>query len=662
MSKTLIFFLSVFILISGNTFSQSKFGNATMEELTMTEFPQDSAASAVILSKTGETRFTYNEQTGFQFEYTLKMKVKILKNEGLDICNQSISYYQENRTTGEKITGLSSTTYNLENGKIVKTKLSKDYIFDENVEDMWKIKKFTIPAAKVGSVVEFKYTLSSIYLYQLRDFKFQDNYPILYTSYEIIIPEYYNYNFNMQGYEKIKTESTPTNESFLVNYRDDNGRMRSDKVTCRATEYTFTGTDIPRIKDEPLMWTLNDYITKISFELRSTQYPWSTIKSLTTTWKDVDKRLFDAGEFGGNLKRAGLFKEEIDKGDITLDRAREIQNLVKSKAKWNDSNSLTPKNLKDALKTGLGNSADMNFLLINALKAGGFDAYPVVMSTRSSGRLPIANPSVSELNYTITGVKIDTAMYYTDASSRYGDWNILPHKALVEKARVVDPAFSEWIDLSTLSKGVSYTMANIKLTDKGMVANVTEMLRGESALLFKENYFKHKDQVEYLEKKAAGLSGDITDYTIKGVEEAGSDVKTQFTFTKEMDITEDILYLNPLVEKIMTENPLKAESRKFPINFSNTLEYKQIISIEIPEGYVVDELPQSEKFVFGENDLVWIYKIAQTGNKIQLQIVYQVNKLTILQTEYTELQDFFSKMTLKNSEQIVLKKGSAPQQ
>lgn len=172
--KTHAGFLILMLLVSTClSYSQTKFGNATMDELNMTVYPQDSTASAVILSKEGETRFIYNEVNGFQFEYTLKVRMKILKNEGLDLCNQSISYYQESRSTGEKIIGLSGTTYNLENGKIVKTKLSNDYIFDEDVENLWKVKKFSMPGAKVGSVVEYKYTITSIYLYELREFVFQ---------------------------------------------------------------------------------------------------------------------------------------------------------------------------------------------------------------------------------------------------------------------------------------------------------------------------------------------------------------------------------------------------------------------------------------------------------------------------------------------------------
>lgn len=658
--KFYTYLLGALFLLQGHVlFSQSKFGNATLEELNMTVYPQDSAASAVILSKVGETRFVYNELNGFQFEFTLKVKMKILKSEGLDLCNQSFSYYQESNSVGEKITGLSGTTYNLEDGKIVKTKLSNDYIFDENVEKKWKVKKFSMPAAKVGSVVEFKYTITSVYLYELREFSFQTSVPILYTSYEIIIPDYYYYNVNMQGYESLITKKEPSNLNFSVNYRDDDGRYHNERVSVNADKYLMVGKDIPAIKSEPYLWALDDYVTKVSFELRSIKYPWSTFKSLTTTWGEVDRRLLEAEDFGGNLKKTGLFKDDISNTGQTLDRAVEILGLVKSKVKWNDQISLTPDNLKDALKTGMGNSADINFLLINALKAGGFNAYPVVMSSRGKGRLPIANPPISELNYAIAAVEIDTLTYYTDAASKFGAWNVLPERSLVTQARAINGTNSDWVDLSTKTKGISSIVASVEFTDKGMKSIVKDIMRDEAALKFKGYYEKFKDQSEYTENLSSRLNGTIEDFEISGENSSGDDVRLSYTLMKSRSIGDDMIYFNPLVERIFTENPFKAETRKFPVNFDCLTDYKQIISVTIPEGYVVEELPQSTKVVYGDNELTFLYRIAASGNRVQIQYYYQINKLELYQESYSELQDFFTKMVAQSSAQIVLKKAGS---
>lgn len=174
----------IFLFQVQESHSQSKYGNATMDELNMTVYPEDTTASAVILLKKGDLRFIFSELYGFQFEYAIQVKIKILKTEGLDWCNQEISYYETNRSTKEQINGLSGTTYNLEDGKITKTKLAKEFITDEDIDNTLKVKKFSMPAAKVGSVIEYKYTIVSDYYYNLRDFRFQESIPIAYVNFE----------------------------------------------------------------------------------------------------------------------------------------------------------------------------------------------------------------------------------------------------------------------------------------------------------------------------------------------------------------------------------------------------------------------------------------------------------------------------------------------
>lgn len=658
MKKLFTILLLITFITTGLNGQEPKFGNVTMDEMNMTVYPQDTSAVALILLKKGETRFIHSELSGFQFEYTLQMKIKILKNEGLEFCNQEVSFYQENRTTGEKITGLNGTTYNLENGKITKTKLSKEFINDENVDEKWILRKFTMPAAKVGSVIEFKYTLVSDYFYDLRDFKFQSSAPTLYTSYQVTIPEYFYYNTNVQGYESIKTARKPVNESFNVNYRDDAGRLRSENFRCGAEELTFVGRNLSAIRNEPYLWTLNDYISMVSFELKQIKYPWTTVRNFSSSWENIDKELFSSSSFGGNLKRTGYFKDEVAK-DISLENAKIIQNMVKSRVKWNEKNRVVPTNLKDALKDGLGSSADINFLLINALKAAGFEAYPVVLSTRSNGRLPMANPSATALNYVITALKIDTAFYFTDASAKYGDWNILPPKCMVPQARImVNETRASWVDLTKVSSGFFIINNIMEFTDSGLLCKVTGIDRGNSAYSFRSNYYAQKNEAEYIEKIESQLSAEIENFKVTGADNPDEDVKVEFVLKKDIaGLGDEYIYFSPIVFKPFSENPFKNETRKFPVNFDYPEIYRQIINIHIPEGYVVEELPKSEKIVFGDNDdLSFTYRIANDPQKVSLQYVFQTNNLLILPTEYEALKDFFSKIVMKNSEQIVLKK------
>lgn len=637
--------------------AQSKFGNATIDELKMTEYPNDTTADALILIKQGETRFKYED--GFQFEFTFQVKIKILKQEGLEWCNQSISYYEISNKSKEKITNLSGTVYNLEDGKITKTKLSKEYISDQDSDGKWKIKKFSLPGAKVGSVIEFKYVITSDFLYELREFAFQESIPSLYSSYEIVIPEYFNYNVNSQGYIPFdQSDRTLVNESFTL--RIDGGTTGpavNDRVTCKATKYIFKASNIPAMKYEPYTWTINDYISKVTFELKSTQMPRSNIKYYSTTWENIAKELLDSGNFGGNLKKTGLFKKDFEKVEPSAENARNVLYSIRDQVKWNKSNSFYPSNLNEALKTGLGNSADLNFLLINALNASGIEAYPVVISTRSNGLLPMSHPSLSAFNYCLTAIKIDTTMFFVDAADKYSDLNLLPAKCMVSQARVITPQSSYWVDLSTISTSTAIRNIQWNPSEEGYNVAIDEVMRGNIAhdfrVDFNENY---KDQDEYVEKLQSKLEGQIENFSIDGILNSAQDIKVSYTLKSNIETNGEYIYISPIIIKQFSENPFKKETREHPISFDYLTNFKQNIIINIPDGYVAEEVPKSEKLAFTDNKINLSYTTAQQGNKILIRYGFQLNTLLFLQLEYEYLKDFYSKAVSKNNDQIVLKK------
>lgn len=643
--------LIVMLLFAANIHAQTKFGNATMEELQMTTYPEDTTTTAVILLKKGTTYFTYDYNLyGFQRKQTIEMKIKILKPEGLKWCTDEISYRDHGIDKRERIDGLSGTTYNLENGKIVKTKLSKEFISEESVDDKLKVRKFTMPAAKVGSVIEYKYNIVSDFFYIVPDFWFQTSIPTAEVFYEITLPEYFRFNKSTVGYERLALKTEPANERF---------RVGTEYVNCNADRFTFTGKNISALRNEDHLWTIEDYRSKVTFEISSIQMPFSRTIDFSTTWPNIDKEFFGSGTFSSNLKKTGLFKDEIKPMETNLVNAHEILNIVKYKVKWNEKNQLYPTNLNDALKTGLGSSADMNFLLINALKAGGFNASPVLISTRSNGRVPITHPSASAFNYVITALQIDTLTYFTDASSKYSDWNILPEKCMVTQGRLLNETDTRWVDLSTLSTGSTYINAQYEFVEGKLQGQISEERKGNAAIDFKNFYFGHKDKDEYIEKKANHLSCQIKDFDIQN--ELRTDVGVKASYTLHSDVTtgDEYLYINPLLVKHISDNPFKNEKRIFPVNFDHIQSYVQIVEINIPEGYAVEELPKSERFMIGDGSPIrLVFHAAQVDNKIKIHYQYVLKSLLFLPSDYEILKEFFGKIVLKNSEQIVLKKIS----
>lgn len=654
---TLILSLSFPTLILG----QSQYGKITMDEMKMTTCDIDSSASAVVLMKDGFTQFLYKDLTGqFVHEYTYRAKIKILKEDGLEYCENSIFYYVGRQIDSrEELRGLSGTTYNFENGKITRTKLTKEFIVEEEHDGENKRTKFTMPGAKVGSVIEFKYTITSPFNYSIRDFDFQSYIPVQYVKYEIIIPEYFMYSTPIQGYERINTKSEPTNVRISMRLRDEYNRPFTYDDNCSGVKQIHIGENLPAMKLEPFMWSRGDYISRLSFELRSFQFKYSMVKQYSTTWADVDKRLFELGSFGGSLKKTGIFKNDPKPATLDLAAASKIIMELRSKVKWNEKTSIAASNLDKVMKEGLGDSGDLNFLGINALNAAGFEAFPIILSTRSNGRIPLTHPSITAFNYTILGVVIDNKLYTIDVADKYSIWNVLPDKTMVTKARIMQKDRTRWVDLSSSSKGIEYIMSTYKFDEDGqLVGDINTTFRNKSAYQFRKEYYqKYKDEAEYIDNLSKAIGLPIENFKTDNLNSASGQVKRSFTIKPDNRLGDDLLYIDPMVIKHISENPFKSEERKFPVQFDYLQDYIQAINIIIPEGYVVEELPESISYMLDEEgNIKFTYQVSANEHSVSIQYRYDLKNLLILPEKYQDIKEFYAKIIEKCSEVIVLKK------
>ena len=78
--------------------------------------------------------------------------------------------------------------------------------------------------------------------------------------------------------------------------------------------------------------------------------------------------------------------------------------------------------------------------------------------------------------------------------------------------------------------------------------------------------------------------------------------------------------------------------------------------MEIPVGFVVDEMPKSAKVDLNEGEGFFEYLISKSDNTIILRSRIKLNKATFLPEDYETLRSFFDYIVKKHAEQIVFKK------
>lgn len=634
-----------------------KFGKVTREELEMTVYPRDSTAKAIILNEDGQIFFNFNVDN-FVVDLELMKKIKILKQEGVEYATIKIPYYYKSTASREIINNLDAFAYNLEKGEIVKTKLDKKYIFDEKVNDNYHQMKFAIPNVKAGTVIEYKYVRRSPFYSNIPDWQFQTKIPVRKSRLEVVIPEYFLYNVDQIGYQPINSNETKINQTFSI---AGNGKISS--ITCTSRKLTFEVENLPALEDDNHIWCVDDYLSGVRFELNGTQFPNDLYHSYTSTWKDIEKNLSENSDFVKNISKSNPYKDEI-RALITplTDNKSKIEAIylyVKQKIRWNDTYAFFDNNPKEAIKNGIGNNAQINCILISVLNDAGFNAYAVMMSRRSMGRLPYAFPSLDKLNTYIVAVEDGTNTYYLDGSAYYGGLNMLPTDLMVDRARTFDMKNeNKWVDLTSLSKNQKINIVEAVINPEGDIeGTLKSFYKNEDAYTFKKMFSELKDSTEYIEKMKADNNLEIKNISITNHKDLMSNVVLEdLSFLKKSDSNGDYLYINPLIFQHITSNPFTQSERKLPIEFKYPQSFQLNASIIIPDNYLIEELPKSNIIKLEEAGGKMQYLIKQEDNKIQLSYKFDLNQTIFPETSYSFIRDFWGIIASKNAEMIVLKK------
>ena len=638
-----------------------KFGKPSMEELKMSHYEKDTTASAVMLYSLSDVYYQYIGND-FKLYYEYKFKVKVLKSDGTSSANIEIPYYnnEDNQSQKEVISQLEAYAYNLENGKIVRTKMDKDLVFKERVDKSNMKLKFSIPNVKVGTVFEYKYQLASDLYYEIDNWVAQYDIPVVYTKHEIVIPEYFVFNLEMRGRERIATKDETKPLQFNVNL----GQGEMQTVNCNGRQLTFIGNNVSALKKEKDVWCINDYRTKVDFELNGLNFPMQPYKPYTKTWKDIDKILLESDDFGKHLKMKNPYKEEmtlldIKETDNVEQKVGKIYNFLKKKITWDESYTLCSPEIKKAIKKGSGSNADINFILMSMLRDVNIECYPLVMSHKRIGILPITHPSIEKLNTFIIGIaNTDSTMVYFDGSSNGGYINIISPELMVDKARLIDPkSEGRWQDISQIGKNQIRGMVNAQIDLKGNIkGNRTMGYSGQYAAEMRDKYRMAKDSTDFIHSIETKENIKIKKFEAENMQSFSPQVKEKISFEKQATVNGDLIYINPLVFLHVDKNPYIESVRINPIELPYKEDYTVSINLKIPEGYKVEELPRPMSIKTQDGQGYCRYNIVNKDNSVMLNYSFAFNKLLYLPEEYPLIKTFWESIVEKNNEMLILKK------
>lgn len=594
-----------------------KFGKIELSDLEMTTYEKDSSASAVVLCD-------YGYFNGTELEFTRIVRIKILKKEGYAWADRVFP-------TSEKAT-IRGITYNLENGEIVKEKLSKKSIFSDRITQSYYNMRVAMPNVKVGSVIDIQFT----HPFLPNEWEFQKSIPVIHSELTIESNDYISFKKTFFGYEQLAV----------------------------STNGFWVAKDMPAFKKEPYVNSMDNYITKMEFNISNISIPGYFYKS-TSSWSDISKILYDSDKFGIVMKNSRYLKtlaEIIKRRELSeIETIKEAHKEIKNAIKWNDNNNLHTSvlSLNKVYKEKIGNSADINIALIQLLKLLDYDAEPIILSTRKNGMISPSGPNINKINYVIVGVKIGEDRILLDATEEYMPFDILPKKCLNGSGQIITKAKTAYIPLTAKKKDKQYFAYTVSMDeDLNLVGKLQSRKYEYAAFDFRKKYNSFNSKEEFINDFVNDNNGiEVQESSFDYIDDINQPVTEKYEVKLANYVTKigDEYYLNPMLTEAMLENPFKTNERLYPIDYAYKQSKTVIVNIQLPTNLQVVEIPKSVKMKLGENDGSFTYQIGIKNNLLNLKFSYSINKEVFIPTEYPNLKEFYNQIIAKHAEPIILK-------
>ena len=625
-----------------------KFGSVSDAEIDMTVYSPDTSAVAVMLYREYTMDLVISEVSGVIVkDITVHERIKVLKEEGKRFGDFSFLYLNSN-STKEAYSGVKVETFNRENGKVVRTKMSKKFDFDEKYAEDVRRRSFSAENVKVGSVIEVAYKFSSPRYYAIDDIDIQLTIPVNQTHIEVGYAEYFGVNRTQRG-------------SVLTRYRKDNRIANLPGATSYEVNLdVFDAVDVPALPAESHSFCPDQYRGAITYDLSSVVIPGVVFESISMKWPDVDKAISESDIFRvckGKFRDAKELEAALTGVEGDEARIAAVRNFVVGKVKWDEESQLVPDDAREILKRGSGSDADINALTASALNTLGYTAEPVMIRRRTSGMLIDHHISLRSFDTFILRVTAPGGQgpWYLDAARDEGYLNVLNPLFLVEKARVIPfNGSGEWVDLTNLTRSHVSELVKMRMEPDGTLTGSAQIVANhEDSYLVKAHYNSFDTEDAFLEDIESDEHIEITAFEIK--KEYGPTAEISYSFEKENEAG-SLLYIQPVLSSFHSSSDFRKEERKLPVDFPYPESITYSFSLEIPEGYVVEELPEKVGLTFPSLEGRIQFATQQVGNIVSVLYRASLGKMLVLPEEYADLRLFWETAIGVEKSTIVLKK------
>lgn len=638
--------------------SISPYGKIEKAEIEMKDCDFDKGAVAVKLLDWGNTYYTKGTVGVSEFKtiFEKRTRIKILKEKGIALADIKIRF--STSENGEQITKFNASTYNADAaGNIKTTPVTRQSIYTKKINKDYSEMIISFPEVKVGSIIEYKYTMERETMSQLPDWFFQGDIPVKYSEYQLAIPQIFRFIVKPSVIDPMEEKKKVANEIIA---------RANGVVSTKILTTNYIMRNLAAIKEEPFMGASKDYMQRLEFQLTQIDYGNNKISDLRSSWSDVLEELNNDEHFGVQLKKEMFdllsFIDEVKSMKEEDARIKKILNTVRQQIEWNGENAIyTDKGITKAWAAKKGNTADINLLLINLLNAAGIKAFPILLSTKDNGQVSPYYLQLSQFNTVMAYIPQKEGYLVLDATDKLTHYRLIPEKIVNSKGFIVDDDEGQWKDIEAGkhkykitaavqgnidTSGIMKGNALVSCLDYAKTQRCESWLQDKAQ--FKKDYFLNRDvalKIELLTVNNAAVDSLPLEQSVK--------------FSMQLSGSGDYKYFSANLFSGFDDNPFIADDRIADIDFGYQQEYVLFVNCAIPDNYKFDVLPENMSMIMPDTSIIFSRSIQAEENLLNLKIAILFKRPVYAATLYPELKDFYKKLFAKLNEQIVIKKKNA---
>ncbi len=631
------------------------FGKIPKEDLAMTVYEPDTTADAVVLCDFGECKVIRGSEA-FRQKFTRHKRIKILKSSGFGYADVSIPFYSYKKL--EKFY-FDRAQIKLPDGS--KVKLNKKDVFIEEVNDKWSAAKFTFPKVQEGCVIEYAYVINSSSIEQLHDWYFQDDIPTRYSEFRVEFPNYFVYSYLFQGKEGMQFI---TEQNGMNVFKGDNG-------TFRISNRRYILQNAPAMTPEPYLTTLDDYIAKIRFQLNEVRHPDGNIENIMSTWKELQKELDNQPYFGQQYQKKPNYRKMVqqmlpltEELSTQTEKARFYYDYFSKNFEWNGRFSMwtQTEKLTDIFEKKKDlKSCDLNMMLLTTLREAGITAYPLLTSTRSHGKMIEGYPLIDQFNHMMVFALPDSKPLIMDLTEPLNPPGYPNVDALNGRGWLMKTGSPSWMDIKPPANSGDFFILEMSLSETGDVSGLmTGIYRGYNAIP-ERRFYKNNDIKKHWEARIGEQFPGLKLDSVKCIhlDELGEPFADSLWLhiAGAAQSSGDFMYLPSVLYSHFFESPFKLNKRLFPVDMSYPYTEYYLMKLQLPQGYALEELPESVHYVLPANGGSLHFAVEDKGNgEIDVLAKIVIKKAMFKVEEYNGVKELFDRVTEKYGEMIVLKK------